>query len=159
MISFFPKKKMRHILSHWGFINAHNLPYNKDGVFKPVAITDRVIDVRPTHNCCSTHSLFPLCCLDENGLWQILCITLSSIANIYISRLWTQYPTCLLQMWTSGSNHGSCSFVACNSSAPSPSFHFWIAWLDWSNVVRVSSVTYGLLQGPVLQMPSYCCKG
>ena len=41
----------------------------QDGMYKPVVITDRVIDVRPQHDCSSTSSV-PLCCIDDSGKFK-----------------------------------------------------------------------------------------
>ncbi len=39
----------------------------QDGVFKPVVVQDRHVDVRLPHDC-STAGVRPLCCIDENGI-------------------------------------------------------------------------------------------
>ena len=41
----------------------------QDGVYKPVVITDRVIDVCPQHDCSSTSSV-PLCCINDSGKFK-----------------------------------------------------------------------------------------
>jgi hypothetical protein len=43
----------------------------EEGVFRPIAILNEVIDVRIKHSCSSSYSL-PLCCLDENGDFRII---------------------------------------------------------------------------------------
>ena len=42
----------------------------QDGMYKPVVITDRVIDVRPQHDSSSSTSSVPLCCIDDSGKFK-----------------------------------------------------------------------------------------
>ena len=53
--------------------------FYQDGVYKPVVVSGRVVDVRLQHEC-SSFSSIPLTCLDENGRFTVCAIITKCIS-------------------------------------------------------------------------------
>ena len=55
-------------MSNINLLSLKDKPFFKDGMYKPVVIQNRTIDVRQPHDCNSSTSV-TLCCIDSNGMY------------------------------------------------------------------------------------------